>query len=309
MKIYSDKSFLPSGFICHMMIPFWSYSRDASDPDDTRFEKYEQDGKNIFQLTNLKDADIAVYPASPTQNPERFIKFQNITKPKYVIAFFNDDSDILLNYREKVYIFRTSFYKSKQRPTEFALPAWTADHGLLPIRKWTPKPTVSFCGQSNTPRNVRETGLQVLEKHSGINTKFIRRQQFWAGWLSSGRRLDIGRKVRREFISNISDSDYVFCARGGGNFSYRIYEVLMSGRIPLLLNTDCVLPYDFYLNWNDLIPTVDIRNISRLGEELLLFHNKLSHKFEEHQKLLRSIWEDYISPTGFFKNFYRHFGV
>jgi len=317
VKIYSNKHFLgPSGFVCHMMIPFWpetyGRARDPLDPDDKRFELYETCGKNIFQLSSLEEADIAVYPSSPTQNPRMFAQFQEITKPKKVIAFFNDDSDAQLNYRENVYVFRTSFYKSSQRPTEFALPAWSTDHGILPVRRWTPRPTVSFCGQTSTPVYAREDALRVLEKHPDIETRFVRRHQFWAGRFSTGQQTGFGKQVRNEFITNMAEGDYVFCARGGGNFSYRIYEALMGGRIPLLLNTDCVLPYDFQVDWGYLFPIIDIKDVARLGDRLLEFHNQFKlepQKFEERQKLLRMLWEDYISPTGFFTNLYRHFEV
>jgi hypothetical protein len=51
-----------------------------------------------------------------------------------------------------------------------------------------------------------------------------------------------------KFYKNIKNSLYGLCVRGGGNFSFRLGEVLMMGRIPILIDTDCILPFP------DLIP-------------------------------------------------------
>ena len=45
---------------------------------------------------------------------------------------------------------------------------------------------------------------------------------------------------------------FTFCYRGAGNFSYRFYETLMMGRIPILVNTDCVFPFEDKVDINSL---------------------------------------------------------
>jgi hypothetical protein len=137
---------------------------------------------------------------------------------------------------------------------------------------------------------------------------FIRRNQFWGGWIASGRRSDIGSRVRHEFVSNMEGSDYVLCARGGGNFSYRIYEAMSCGRIPLLVDTDCVLPFDFLVEWGALFPVVNKADIKDIGDILLDFHGRLGPDgFAARQAEMRRLWEEWISPAGFFSNFHRHF--
>jgi hypothetical protein len=307
IKIFSDKKFLPAGFVCHMLVPFWGQQKEAGDPDADRFDQYIAEGNGFFQMAPLQDADIAVYPASPTHDPAAFRKFQEMTVPKPLVAFFNDDSDAVLEYRSGTMVFRTSFYKSTQRPTEFAIPGWSSDHGTLPARQWAPSPTVSFCGQVY-PLDVRKAALDVLESDQRIAKRFIRRNQFWGGWIASGRRAETGQQVRREFLQNMADGDYILCARGGGNFSYRIYEAMMCGRIPLLVNTDCVLPYDFMVEWSRLFPIVDKADIPHIGDRLLAFHQSLSPEaFAARQRMMRMLWEEWISPTGFFSNLHRHF--
>lgn len=309
IKIYSDKKYLSHDGACHMLIPFWGQKKDINDPDCDRFDKYIEDCKNIFEITNLFLADFAVFPSSPEWNKKIFLEFQNYVFPKKIIVFFNSDSDVSLNYRDNVYIFRTSFYKTTKKENEFALPCFNNDCGKFVNRKWEEIPKICFCGQTH-PKNVRGAGLLLLKNNNLVNTDFIIRDGFWGSRVKSvsfGVEKKIACSQREEFLQNMNNNDYVFCARGVGNFSYRIYEAMMCGRIPILLNTDCVLPYDFLINWEKLIPIVDIKEINRMPEIILDFHNRIKNKFQEHQDLIRKTWEEYLSPTGFFKNILKHF--
>jgi hypothetical protein len=104
------------------------------------------------------------------------------------------------------------------------------------------------------------------------------------------------------------ESDYVLCARGNGNFSYRLYETLCMGRIPVFIDTDCVLPLDFDIDWRDYCVWVDEAEIEQIGDQVLEFHESLDEsEFEERQRACRRLWETHISPQGFFANFHLHF--
>lgn len=308
MKIYSDKKYLRSHKDARpMLMPFWGYKENLAGPPAGRFDRWVEDGKDVFEMVSLEETDIAVYPMDPTIDRAGFKRFQQATGNKKVVAFFNSDSDEVLSYRNNVYVFRTSFYKSKQRSSEFAVPGWSEDWGAWKPNPWREKPVVGFCGQINRPK-ARANSLIVLEKDANIKTNFIKKNAFWGGWLGRGRKPQDGQRLRNEFVKNIGESDYVVCARGGGNFSYRIYETLMTGRIPILIDTDCVLPYDFIVDWGKEFPIVKEGNIGSLGKRVVSFHNSIKDNFEEHQSRMRNLWEEWISPTGFFTNFYRHFG-
>jgi hypothetical protein len=111
-------------------------------------------------------------------------------------------------------------------------------------------------------------------------------------------------------VRSIVDSDYVLCARGIGNWSYRLYETLSLGRIPVFIDTDCVLPYDFAINWRDYCVWITRSEVSTIGERVAEFHESLSENdFVERQHACRKLWEDYVSPQGFFSNLYRHFPI
>jgi hypothetical protein len=115
-------------------------------------------------------------------------------------------------------------------------------------------------------------------------------------------------KVRREYVENMVESDYILCARGAGNFSYRLYETLSCGRIPVFIDTDCVLPYEFAIDWRDYVVWVDERDVDNVAERVVEFHERLSEQeFRELQQECRRLWETHIAPQGFFANFHRHF--
>jgi len=308
MKIFSDKKYLRGmKDIRPILMPFWGHEENSVGPTSGRFDCWVNNGKDVFEMVSLDEADIAVYPMDPTIDRDSFRRFQQVTGNKKVIAFFNSDSDEVLSYRDNVYIFRTSFYKSKQRDSEFALPGWSEDWGACEPNPWKEKPIVGFCGQVHRPK-VRFNALTVLEKDTNVKTNFIKKNDFWGGWLNRGRKLQDGQSLRNEFVKNIGDSDYILCARGGGNFSYRIYETLMTGRIPILIDTDCVLPYDFIVYWGEEFPIIRDSDINSLGKRVIDFHNSVKNDFEEHQSRMRKLWEEWISPCGFFTNLYRHLG-
>ena len=66
--------------------------------------------------------------------------------------------------------------------------------------------------------------------------------------------------------------------RGGGNYSLRLYETLCLGRIPLFINTDCVLPFENNIDWKELCLWVDENDLDRIGEIVLDFHSSISKK-------------------------------
>jgi hypothetical protein len=264
---------------------------------------------------------------------------------KPVVIFFWSDSYEMVPI-ENAIVFRTSFYRSTRRSNEFAMPAWSEDFtekyfvSQLPLRPKREKPTVGFCGYAapreplkkatrrvlrwganilgiGVPRRnlgpvLRSKVMHMLAKSPLVETNFVVRERFLGGaLLPHGRKdFDTLQRIRREYVQNMVDSDYVICLRGGGNFSYRLYETLSCGRIPLFIDTDCVLPYDWLIDWKQHSLWVDAKDVSNVAKRVAAFHEALSPKdFRDLQVSCRKLWEDWLSPQGFFANFYRHFQI
>ncbi|MHA1381094.1 MAG: exostosin [Candidatus Helarchaeota archaeon] len=268
-------------------------------------------------------------------------------KNKKVIIFFWSDSDIDIPF-DNCIVFRTSLYNSKRKKNEFAMPTWSEDFivkylgGKVPIRSKQKKPIVGFCGYafplkktfkhrvnnfirscahklgigksdiplSKTGLGIRAKAMCNLSKSSLIDTNFIIRNKFFGGAFSNNNdsNFEIKQKVRMEFVQNMIQSDYILCVRGAGNYSYRLYETLSCGRIPIFINTDCVLPYDFEIKWKKYCIWIDESELYLIAEKVSDFHKNISPSdFIKLQQDCRNLWEKWLSPEGFFSNFYRHF--
>ena len=108
-------------------------------------------------------------------------------------------------------------------------------------------------------------------------------------------------KVKKEFFDNIINSDYSLATRGKGNFSHRLYEILCCGRIPLFVNTDCVLPFENQINWKEHCIWVEYKDIKYFDKIINEFHNSIdSNSFIRMQQSNRILWKEWLSPEGFY---------
>lgn len=341
LKIYSDRQYLPSGQKHNViLLPFWGTNSEANEITTDRFDRYATIGSQYFKMVPLKEADFVVLPGEWLGHNPNALAYRlsaaakEFSKP--LVIFFNNDSDEIISIKNS-YIFRTSFYRSSRHTNEFALPAWSEDFvkkycgEILNLRQYRHHPVVGYCGYSSnlksrleqkinqylfnhfqpSGRYLRWLALKRLSENKNIKTNFIIRRDFWNG-VFSDKKLDITKALlsRHEFVQNIIDSDYVLCTRGGGNFSYRLYETLSLGRIPVFIDTDCVLPYESYINWKKYVVWIDQSEINQVAERVLSFHASLStFDFRELQLACRKLWEEWLSPHGFFANFHRHFNM
>jgi hypothetical protein len=154
-----------------------------------------------------------------------------INAPFRVIIFMVSDYEGVLDVPSNVILFRTSMCKSLKKPNEYLLPyIWDMPDAPFSPLPLTEKPQVGFCGLVSQHR-VRT--LQTLYSAPNIETSFILRNQFMGGATE---------QAKQEFYINMMQNHFTVCNRGAGNFSIRFYQTLAAGRIPVLLDTDILLP-------------------------------------------------------------------
>lgn len=159
------------------------------------------------------------------------------------------------------------------------------------------------------PVDLRARALGLLKQSDSVQTDFIIRDVYRGGVSKSGPNLD-EHATRLEFVNNILDTAYTVCVRGGGNFSKRFYETLACGRIPVLVDTDCVLPYQEFIDWDKRIVLVEYENLDQIVDKVLEFHNKLTPgEFEELQVANRELWRTMLSVRGYYQNFHRYLPI
>lgn len=221
-------------------------------------------------------------------------------------------------------VFRTSIFADKRTPREHAMAAHTDDMlegiGEVSIREKRERPSVGFCGnvghrglelgyaiigksENVTGTRLRRRVMRALSKSKVVETKFIPRDKWWGGALTRNHHdPDAQRRLREDYVQNMLGTDYMLCVRGAGNFSFRFYEALSAGRIPLLIDTACVLPFDDEIRWEEHCLIVDQKDYSRTGELLAEYHGRFSaREFVEMQKANRALWESKLKPVAFYQ--------
>lgn len=244
---------------------------------------------------NIEECKYILYPYKYLDKQELIDEYidLSIKCDKKILFFYIDDdsTDFIIN--DNIF-FKTSIFTNSPN---ISMPTFCNDFIEYNIkhREKTNKPIIGFCGLPNN--NIDR--INVLNKINSINSidKNIKLyQSFWGGSI-----WDIN--VRSEYVRNMSESDFILCVRGSGNFSIRLFETLSSGRIPIIINTDQKFPFKDVINYNDFSIFIDIREIDKIEEKILNFwQNTNEVEYIEKQKYCRYIWENYFSPYGFNNN-------
>lgn len=159
--------------------------------------------------------------------------------------------------------------------------------------------------------SYRVRALLSIMQSKKVKNNFIIRSNFGfggpVGGLYPGGVKELNASFRESYVKNIIDSDYTLCVRGYGNNSIRFFEALCCGRIPVFVNTDCVLPFDFLIDWKKYCVWIEESEIGRIPEKVLEFHNqKTPEEFKNLQVEIRNIWKEYFTPEGFYRNLHLH---
>jgi hypothetical protein len=273
-----------------LLLPFFSDEIINRD-NDFKNSNWKNDINSVVEYVKTPDeADILVYPKKFDTGIIKYIELAKRYNKK-VYSFYNDDNDTSVSIDDPLVLFRTSFYASKRKKNEYAMPAWSQDL-FVPekaFRKKDCKPTISFCGFISHP--IRRQCLDILNQNTSIIKNFIIRNAFWGGSPHNS-------NIRNEYIDNITNSDFVLCCRGAGNFSYRLYETLSCGRIPIIIDTDCVYPCDDKINWSSI--SIFVTDLTNLNNQINTFWSTITeNEYIELQKHIRQIYKKYIAPDGF----------
>lgn len=257
--------------------------------------------KNIKYTNNIEEANIIVLPYKLNNTNDILLQNYIDLSNKYnkpLLTFYIDDNNQKFNLPDNCIIYRTAFSTLDKRINERAIMP-LIDDVYNNILLENTELSIGFCGQINCNRKFY---LNYLLK-CGLNTNFLLRPiTYFSGNFKGDKN-----KCRKEYFNNIESNIFTFCYRGYGNYSYRFFEVLMMGRIPILVNTDCVIPF-FNEAINDGLSLVIVdekdflQNNELLKNSILDFYNKNQNNLLELQKTNRKIYENYYSYYGFINN-------
>jgi hypothetical protein len=251
---------------------------------------------------------------------------------KKVISFTSGDFGVRIPHFTNLVVFRQSGNASRLPDYHKGMPVFISDplqkYFQRPnpvVREFTQVPVIGFCGQTNDSvanalkeitrvlyRNlkfyagaVRDEPQQVLsssylrgevltavKRAPGLEANFIERKKYRAGAADEASK----KKTTLEFYQNMMEADYIICVRGGGNFSVRFYETLAMGRIPVFVNTDCLLPLAAEIDWKKHVVWVEPNHIRDIEKKITAFHQ--AHNAASYKALQlsnRKLWQDKLS--------------
>jgi len=296
LKIFTDKTRLN---FCSELIILGGLIDTIQDKDMLRLGGLtEFCKKNILYTENIEDSNIIVLPYKLKDENDLFLKKYISLSDKFnkpLLTFYIDDNTKKFDLPNNCIIYRTSFSTIDQRENERAIMPLIDDVYNNNIMD-DPDLSIGFCGQVRCNRKIY---IQYLLK-SDLKANFILRP---ITYFSESFKKDKV-KCRLEYFNNIQEHLFTFCYRGYGNYSYRFYEVLMMGRIPILVNTNCVIPfYKEAIEDGLRIVLVDeadfLRNPECLKDSIINFYNENKNHIIDIQKQNRKIYEKFYSYYGF----------
>ncbi len=247
-------------------------------------------------ISNQENCDFIISSRFETGMPNRKViqkalnQYKNLNKK--VIVFLISDFVKKLNIPNNVFLFRTSLYKSNQQKNEYLLPyIWEGFLESFTALEKTKKPIVGFCGTVKNNTGKRQSCINKLTASNYITPNFITKQSFWGGNPHNATLIE-------DFKNNILKSHLTLSNRGAGNFSMRFYQVLSLGRIPILLDSDMVFPFEGQINWDEIC--IKAKTEKELIAKIPTWWNsKTNEEIKQIQLQCKEIYDNYITPKSF----------
>lgn len=257
----------------------------------------------VLRSVSVDDAELAVLPARwnhVVRTPARDAQARDViaaaaAEGLATLVLLNHDSSELLDLPDAhTVVLRWSLLASRKRCNEHVLPGWfrepleRARAGVFTPRPWRDRPVVGFRGAvaAESPEEIvqgrleavragtwnvgwmwRRRALDILARAPGLTLRVETFPAYFAGVPRDQRD-----RVYDEYVEHLLANDYVLCVRGAGNFSHRLYETLAVGRIPVILDTDLVLPLADEVDWHTLGVWVPLRELDSIGDRIQAFH-------------------------------------
>jgi hypothetical protein len=202
------------------------------------------------------------------------------------------------------YNFKNNLYKTKKYKNEFSLTSLAPERTpAIHFTPYTKDISVGFCGATN--RFNRDFYLNEIKKLD-IRTNFIIKNgpQWGTETPTQCTNNDIIKNIQKKskelFYNNILENLFTLCVRGWGNYSYRFCQTICLGRIPILIDTDCCLPYEEIFDYTKYI--VIVKSGENINEKINEFIKQNSNHLHDIQKDLYNFGEKYLKPHSYLKN-------
>ncbi len=337
MKIYFKKNkitpSIPRKFYADWIKPLFP---------DLRHEIYGISTQDLILSVNPKNADILILPLTwnyyfeygKINEAKEILKYYEILN-KPIITWVSGDYTHMVQDGNFI-LLQHNLYSSRRKNYEYAYPVIIRDpfdylnfYGLN-IASDFKNTSISFCGTADwtllnkyesflkemlfkiknriikpyldlrlpiSGMNLRGKMLKSFDQNTNLNVNLILRKRNDSIQISK-------EKYKFEYWNNILSSPFTICLRGNGNFSVRFYETLAIGRIPILIDTDCVLPLDKEINWSKHCIMIKNTDPKKVVESVnMRINNMHNNEIINMQIANRKLWVDKLSFSGFYYSF------
>ena len=127
---------------------------------------------------------------------------------------------------------------------------------------------------------IRQELLSAVHDKSGVLIQAFEWQE-----TVSDKKADLFKYITQRSIFSL-------CPRGYGATSYRLYESIQLGAIPVYVSDKHLLPWNDEINWEDFCIIIKPKDIEKVIELTLGITN---NKVKIMQKNLENIWKNYFS--------------
>jgi hypothetical protein len=300
--------------------------------DPHPYEELARFARGRWRACVLEEADVVVHALPYRNDRETDAVARRARDAGLPCIFFRANDDPTPASPPWGTVYRTSIDRARRNPCEQAVPAIAEDllaecGGEVVVRKKDERARVGFCGHVGSageilfrralgrvlgggPRDkargmrLRARALEVLRTSDRIDTELIARTRIWGGArIRSSAPEEAARReaVRRDFLDNLIGCDYGLALRGKGNYSFRLYEILAMGRIPLFIDTRCVLPFETEIDWRQHCVWVEEADLAWADEIVAQFHADIHpDDFAALQLANRKLWLDYMTPPAIY---------
>jgi hypothetical protein len=268
--------------------------------------------KDVYIHTTETDCDYFIITSIDNkllQKKDSLKGFINKAKAANKKVIFLGQGDIEEGYIPTSigYNFKNNLTKTTKYKNEFSMTSLTPER--VPNRDFklhSGDCSIGFVGADD--RFNRAVYLRELSQ-SNIPTQFIIKNGPCWGTISHAECTNkeqisnIQQQAEEEFYKNMSDNLFNLCIRGWGNYSYRFCQTICMGRIPVLIDTDCCLPFEEVFNYDDYI--VRVTPGADIATAINNFLTKNKTKLNNIQQTLFVFGNEHLTPLGFFKNIHK----
>ncbi len=244
------------------------------------------------------------------------------TSHKRLIIFAYGDAEQTISIPGAI-VFTYQMYSYQHRKNEIKMPPLCEDFTLLTDfycrEKTRNKPSLGFCGRAEygsflgqckvilqtlvfgAKKGIyfRKKIVDFLLNATLILPQFIIRHSYSA----NKKTIELSpEEARRDFIQNLQGCDFSLDIRGDSNESTRFYEALSLGRIPVVIDTGRVFPFEKEINYNEFILRIPYNRYKETPQIVADFYRTLTpEEFRRKQLRAREVFEKYLRIDAYFK--------